>query len=68
MSDCVHHWDIEAPEGLTVAGKCRKCEAVREWPNRLSVAPGRPMILHDPLMPRIYNNGYASPRTRNDYY
>jgi hypothetical protein len=68
MPDCVHHWLLESPEGPSIAGKCRDCDATHEWPNKFVEAAGRPMILRDPLLPRTFNNGYAGPRARSDYY
>ncbi|MEX2553782.1 MAG: hypothetical protein WD627_12375 [Actinomycetota bacterium] len=33
---CQHHWLIEAPEGPTSKGLCKKCGAEREFLNSLS--------------------------------
>lgn len=30
--DCVHHYLLDEPHGATVAGRCKKCDAVGEWP------------------------------------
>lgn len=70
MTDCVHHWLLEAPEPEGTQGACLKCDDTRTW-SRLrfeDINGGRPRVLTDPLMPRAFNNGYAGPRPRNDYY
>ena len=33
---CQHHWLIEAPEGPSSKGLCKKCGAKREFLNSLS--------------------------------
>lgn len=63
-----HHYVLESPANGRVPGKCRDCDAVKDWPETVTVDPGRPMILRDPLMPRLYNAGYAGPRGGWDYY
>ena len=30
---CVHHWVLELPNGPTSEGKCKRCGAVRDFPN-----------------------------------
>jgi hypothetical protein len=67
MTDCVHHWLLDSPEGELIVGKCRNCGAERDWPNTVKAAEGRPFILRDPLLPRIYNTGYGGPRPQ-DYW
>lgn len=68
MTDCVHWYELDSPEGPTITGKCRNCADVRQWPNHVMPMNGRPFILKDPLMPRLFNAGYGGPRPRTDYY
>ena len=35
-STCQHHWPIEAPQGPTSMGHCKKCGTEREFLNSLS--------------------------------
>lgn len=33
MDECVHHWLIEQPNGPYSRGRCKKCMAVKDFPN-----------------------------------
>ena len=37
MSDCCHHWMIEAPNGPTSLGTCRDCGEAREFKNSIQI-------------------------------
>ena len=37
ISDCCHHWMIEAPNGPTSLGTCRDCGEAREFKNSIQI-------------------------------
>lgn len=39
MTDCVHHWVLESPNGPTSKAVCEKCDAKDEFPNAVPENP-----------------------------
>ena len=33
MSECIHHWVLESPNGSECKGKCKKCEEAKVFMN-----------------------------------
>ena len=42
MAACVHHWRIDAPDGPTSEGECRRCGETRTFSNAsVAFTPGQ---------------------------
>lgn len=60
---CASHWYmLGTPVNGRVPGKCRDCDAERDWPDIGTQAEGRPWIIHDPLLRRTMVGGYGLPQ------
>lgn len=53
----MHWYVLGEPVAGRTPGVCRDCGAAKDWPALVDPAPGRPFILRDPLLPRLYETG-----------